>query len=273
MRTRSWILPVLALVVVAALMGCAKKEDTTASTTTTDSTAFATNPTEETPGTMTPQGDVPPPEATPPAPTETETPKATRAATSRTTAPRSTEPRTTAPSKPAEAPGIMVPSGTPVAITVNTKLSSETAQVGDVWTGVVKDNVNVGEKTVIPAGSVVNGTVTEVKTAAKGDRAELALAVSSITVEGRAVPVHASTEPIIAGSTRARNVGAVAGGAAAGALIGRAVGGSGKGALIGGLIGGAAAGGAVAKSKGYQVVLKEGTELTFSTSQAVSIRR
>jgi hypothetical protein len=29
----------------------------------------------------------------------------------------------------------------------------------------------------------------------------------------------------------------------------------------------------VAKSKGYQVVLKEGTELTFSTSQSVNIKR
>jgi hypothetical protein len=33
------------------------------------------------------------------------------------------------------------------------------------------------------------------------------------------------------------------------------------------------ASGAVAKSKGYQVVLKEGTELTFSTSQPVNIKR
>jgi hypothetical protein len=270
MRSRSWITLTLALVLVAALVGCSKKSETAGTTTMTDTTAFATNPTEQPPGELAPQGQVPPPEpypsATPPAPVQkprSESRSETRTSTSR---------RTT-PARAAEAPGITVPTGTAVAITVSTKLSSETAQVGDTWTGLVKDNVNVGEKTVIPAGSVVSGTVTDVKTAAKGDRATLALGVSSITIEGRDYPVHASTEPIIAGSTRARNIGAIAGGTAAGALIGRAVGGSGKGALIGGLIGAAGSGAAVAKSKGYQVVLKEGTELTFNTSQSVAIKR
>jgi hypothetical protein len=93
-----------------------------------------------------------------------------------------------------------------------------------------------------------------------------------MTVEGAGYTAKATTESIEAGSTRARNLGAIAGGAGAGALIGGAVGGK-KGAWIGGLIGGAGASGAVAKSKGYQVVLKEGTELTFSTSQPVSIKR
>lgn len=264
MRSR-WITLSLGIVLIAVLAGCAKKTET-AQTTTTDSSAFATNPTEQTPGTITPQGQVPAPEpaTTPPPPAPT--PRRERA-------PRTAPSGGTSPARTAVAPSVSVPSGTPVSVTVNSKISSETAQVGDTWTGVVKENVNVGEKTVIPAGSTVSGTVTDVKPAARGDRATLALAVSSISVEGRDYPVHASTEPIVAGSTRARNLGAMAGGAAAGALIGRAVGGSGKGALIGGLIGGAAAGGAVAKSKGYQVVLKEGTDITFNTTSSVAIRR
>ena len=39
-----------------------------------------------------------------------------------------------------------------------------------------------------------------------------------------------------------------------------------KGTVIGGIVGGGVATGVVAKSKGYQVVLKEGTPLTFTTS-------
>jgi hypothetical protein len=136
----------------------------------------------------------------------------------------------------------------------------------------VKNNVVVGEKTVIPSGSTVSGTVSAVKSAAKGDRALLDLAIGSMTVEGASYEAQATTTAIEAGSTRARNLGAIAGTAGAGALIGGAVGGK-KGALIGGLIGGAGASGAVAKSKGYQVVLKEGTELAFSTSGAVNIKR
>jgi hypothetical protein len=84
--------------------------------------------------------------------------------------------------------------------------------------------------------------------------------------------ISASSDSIIAGSTRSRNVGAVAGSAAAGALIGRAVGGSAKGALIGGLIGGAAATGAVANTKGYQATVKEGSELHFKVDHDTKLK-
>jgi hypothetical protein len=84
--------------------------------------------------------------------------------------------------------------------------------------------------------------------------------------------VHGGTEAVIAGSTRARNLGAIAGSAAAGALVGKAVSGTGKGALIGGVIGGGVATGVVAASDGYQVVLKPGTALTFTTSEVIAVR-
>jgi hypothetical protein len=125
---------------------------------------------------------------------------------------------------------------------------------------------------VFPAGSTVTGTVTEAVPAEKGSLARLGVEVNAITVNGTRHAVDAGTEAIVAGSPRARNLGAIAGGAAAGALIGKAVGGSGKGALIGGLLGGAAAGAGVAKSKGYQVVLKEGTVVTFNVKAPVTIR-
>ena len=261
MRLRPWISLSLAIVLAAAVAGCGAKKD--AQTTLADSTAFATNPTEQGQGDLAPQGQVPPPEPAPEP--QAETPKRAPAPTPRPKAPAPTP-------TPAPNPGITVPAGTAITVTVSTPLSSETAQVGDTWTGVVKDNVVVGEKTVIPAGSAVSGTVSAVKSAAKGDRAMLDLAIGSMMVEGAGYTANATTTAIVAGSTRARNLGAIAGGAGAGALIGGAVGGK-KGALIGGLLGGAGAGGAVAKSKGYQVVLKEGTELTFSTSEAVNIKR
>jgi hypothetical protein len=163
---------------------------------------------------------------------------------------------------------VTVPSGTSLEVTLGTSLSSESASVGDAWTGSVLNG-----RDGIPAGSVVSGTVSAVKAAKKGERAMLDLALSSITIGDHRYPVHGSTEAIIAGSTRARNLGAIAGSAAAGALIGRAVGGSGKGAVIGGVVGGAAATGVVAGSKGYQVLLKSGTPLTFTTSEAVAVRQ
>jgi hypothetical protein len=154
---------------------------------------------------------------------------------------------------------------------VNAQISSEQVQPGDAWQGVTTDPVIVGSNAPIPAGALVNGVVVGAKGAEKGDRAFLYLAIKSISVDGREIAVNATTDSIIAGSTRARNLGAIAGGTAAGALIGKAVGGNGKGALIGGIVGGAAATAGVAASKGYQVVLKEGTELTFRTTNEVTI--
>jgi hypothetical protein len=157
-------------------------------------------------------------------------------------------------------------------VTVDAQISSETAQPGDTWTGQVKEPVVVGTAAPIPAGSIVRGVITGSEAAQRGNRAFLVLSVTSITVAGKEYSVAAGTDSIIAGSPRARNLGAIAGGTAAGALIGKAVSGSGKGALIGGLLGGAAATGAVAKSKGYQVVLKPGTELTFTVDRSVAMK-
>jgi hypothetical protein len=175
-------------------------------------------------------------------------------------------------SAPAEAPGLTIDAGTPIQVGVTAQVNSETAHEGDSWTGEVKEPVVVGSTVVIPAGSTVNGVVEGVKGAEKGSRAFLLLSVRSVTIDGKTHDVEAGTDSIIAGSTRARNLGAIAGSAAAGALIGKAIGGGGKGALIGGLLGGAAATGVVAKSKGYQVVIKEGTIITFNVSKKTQMR-
>ena len=163
---------------------------------------------------------------------------------------------------------LTVPSGTSLEVMVNTTLSSEEARIGDAWSGSI-----ITGRDGIPAGSAVNGTVTAAKPAVKGDRAMLELGLTSITVGGHSTPAHGSAEPIIAGSTRARNLGAIAGSAAAGALIGKAVSGTGKGAAVGAVVGAGAATGVVAASDGYQVVLKSRTPLTFTTTEAMAIRQ
>lgn len=162
-------------------------------------------------------------------------------------------------------------SGTTFNVTLGSTISSKTASVGDAWHGTVANNVETQNGGMIPAGSDVNGVVTGAVSAKRGSRAMLDLSVRGIRVNGRDQAVIANSEPVIAGSTRARNLGAIAGGAAAGALIGKAVG-DGKNAAVGGLIGGAAAAGVVASSKGYQVVLKDGTTMSFTVNETVSMR-
>ena len=238
---------------VALLAGCSGQKTELAET--SSDTLLASNPNEPASGDITPQTDYQqqPGAGQPAAPASRPTPRPSP--------------------RPAPAnPGVTVPEGTPIKVAVDAQISSETAHAGDTWTGVVKEPVVIGTAAPIPAGSIVRGVITGSLAAERGNRAFLALSVTSVTIDGKEHAVAAGTDSIIAGSPRARNLGAIAGSAAAGALIGKAVGGGGKGALIGGILGGAAATGVVAKSKGYQVVLKPGTELTFTVDRATVMR-
>jgi hypothetical protein len=167
---------------------------------------------------------------------------------------------------------LMVPAGTSIDVTLDTRITSETASIGDAWTGSTRTASTIDGRNVIPVGSRVVGTVAAVTPAKKGDRAMLDLTLASVNVDGRNYHLRASTEAVIAGSTRARNLGAIAGATAVGAVVGHAIGGSTKSTVIGAVIGGGAATGAVSQTKGYQVVLKQGTPLTFTTGAPVAVR-
>ena len=255
-----------ALVIALALTGCAQKSEQAANETTSDS-LLASSPVEPPQSGITPQKEYQPEQQqkeTPPPPA----PKPVAARPKPKPAPPAQHETPSAP----VARGVTVPAGTAIKISVAAHITSETAQSGDTWSGEVTEPLVVGTSAPIPAGSKVTGVIASAKAAEKGSRAHLVLAVRTIEVGGKTYHVHATADSLIAGSTRTRNVGAVAGSAGAGALIGKAIGGGGKGALIGGLVGGLVGTGAVAASKGYQVEVKEGTELTFTTDDVVVMK-
>ena len=95
--------------------------------------------------------------------------------------------------------------------------------------------------------------------------AQMTLAVRSMSVEGDYRPVSATSENIVAGSKNAQKIGAIALGATAGALLGHAISDR-HGTLIGGLLGGVAGYG-VTRHAYRTLVLKPGTELTFTTTE------
>ena len=252
------------LVIALALAGCAQKSEQ-ASETASDS-LLAANPVEPPQTGITPQTEYQPEQQqkeTPPPPE----PKPVAAKPRPKPKPQVSEP----PSQPV-ARGVTVPAGTAIKISVAAQITSETAMSGDTWSGEVTEPLVIGTSAPIPAGSKVSGVISSAKAAEKGSRAHLVLAIRTIEVNGRTYHIHATADSLIAGSTRARNVGAVAGSAGAGALIGKAIGGSGKGALIGGLVGGLVGTGAVASTKGYQVTIKDGTEMVFTTDEMVVMK-
>lgn len=174
---------------------------------------------------------------------------------------------------PAEAQLYRLNAGTTMDVRLNSKIETDDVTAGDSWTGTVTRNVYASNGALaIPAGSPVTGHVTH---AVQGDhhtRPSLGLAVRRVQVDGASRSISATTPTIVAGSKRAKKLGAIALGAAGGALVGGAVGGGKKGAVIGGLLGGAASYGLT--RHGFRTMqLKRGTVVTFTVDQNVAMRR
>jgi len=102
-----------------------------------------------------------------------------------------------------QAAELTLPSGTAIDVSLTTPLTWKTAGIGDAWIGATRGALIVDGRSLIPGGSPVTGMVTSVKAAENGDRAMLALVLSSIRVDGRTYRVRAATQAIVAGPTRA----------------------------------------------------------------------
>ena len=166
---------------------------------------------------------------------------------------------------------VMVPAGTPIDVRLDSKISTENQSSGDTWSGTVYRSVMSGGQVAIPAGSPVTGVVMNSVQGTHETRPQIALALRTAVVDGRTLRVNGETEPIVAGSNRAKKVGAIVGGAAVGALLGHAVGDR-KGSVIGGLLGGAAGYGATRHAL-RTMQLKPGTVISFTATQDVVARR
>lgn len=173
---------------------------------------------------------------------------------------------------PPKAEMIEVPAGTVLEMELVDPLSSKTNVVGDTFHAKLTDAVTIGGQDVIPAGSVVEGTVTEAISAKKmTGQASLSLEFSKLTLpDGKSVAISGMlTEK---GKKIGKRTGAVVGGSAAGgALLGRIIGKNTKGALIGGLLGAAAGTGVAATQKGQELKLPEGTAFSVETSGPVQV--
>ncbi|MEO7867007.1 MAG: hypothetical protein ABIU54_05135 [Candidatus Eisenbacteria bacterium] len=158
----------------------------------------------------------------------------------------------------------MIPAGTSVNVRLDSKISTDETKQGDTWTGTVTRSVMAGNQVVIPAGSPVQGVVTSCVPGTHSTRPEIGMSIRQVTPNNRSMRMNAYTQPIVAGSNRAKKLGVIAGGAAVGALVGHTVAKDNHGTLIGGVLGGASAYGLTRHSM-RTMQLKPGTELTFTT--------
>jgi hypothetical protein len=167
---------------------------------------------------------------------------------------------------------LVVPADSVLGLQVERTVTSETARVEDRVEARVTRDVRVSDRVAIPAGSLVQGSVTEVERGGKvKERARLGVRFHTVVLaDGTRVPIR--TDAIVregqspAGESAAKIGGAAAGGAILGAILG-----GGKGAAIGGAIG--AAGGTAATMAGGRnpAVLPQGTTVSVRIQQPVTV--
>lgn len=170
---------------------------------------------------------------------------------------------------------------------MNQTLSSEISHVGDRFTSTVLTPVYASGVEVVPAGSVVQGRVTSVKSArTRGREGQLAVAFDSLVLpdgkklslegaitdlqEDRSATVDAENE-VSGRSSDRRNVAYIGGGTAGGAVLGGIIGG-GKGAGIGAAIGAGAGVAGVLLQKGHEAELRRGTEVGMTTTRPITFK-
>jgi hypothetical protein len=170
-------------------------------------------------------------------------------------------------------------SGSFLDMAVADTISSRTAKPGQEFTASVVDDVkDAAGHVVIPAGSVVHGTIDSVKPAPNPNTpGTLTLSVSSVTIRGKDYPLEAhidSLETVRKGRGVTKGDAAkVGGGAAAGAILGRILGGNSKGTVIGGIVGGAAGAAVAAGTKDADIVLPKGAHINATLTGALAVKQ
>jgi hypothetical protein len=166
---------------------------------------------------------------------------------------------------------VVVPVGTSVDVTLNQSVSSKDARAGQRIGGSVASNIVVGGRTVIPRDSRVTLVVASARPSGRlKTPAKLYLRIASIEVNRRSYPVRSDLVGRTGPAHKKRNILAIGGGTAAGALIGGIAGG-GKGAAIGAGAGAAAGTAGAAATGKKDITFPAETRLRFRLRAALRI--
>jgi len=157
-----------------------------------------------------------------------------------------------------------IPAGTVLEVRFDQTLTSASNSPGDDFSAQTVDPVEIGDATVIPAGSTITGSVTDVKRAKRGaGNARLTLAFKEITLpDGYTAPLVATVSSSSA-SKKKRNAAIIGGSAAGGAILGKVLGKDTQDAVVGAVVGGAIGTGVVMSRDGAQVQIPAGSQTTI----------
>ena len=167
---------------------------------------------------------------------------------------------------------VTIPAGTTLRLTLQSAIGSDTSHVEDAVRAELRTPVAVKGETVLPTGTEVAGNVTEAKESGRvKGRAVLAYRFTSLRAGDERYDIKTSMISQQARATKGSDAKKIGIGAGAGAALGAILGG-GSGAAKGAAIGGAGGTGVVLATKGQEVHLGPGTQVTTKLTAPLTVR-
>jgi hypothetical protein len=167
---------------------------------------------------------------------------------------------------------VTIPAGTTLRLDLASSIASDSSKVEDAVRATVREAVVVDKQTVVPKGAQLAGVVTDVADSGRvKGRARIAYRFNSLSVGDERYDIATAPTSHVAPATKGEDAKKIGIGAGAGAALGAILGGGG-GAAKGAAIGGAAGTGVVVATKGKEVRLGPGANVTTRLTAPVTIR-
>lgn len=167
---------------------------------------------------------------------------------------------------------VTVPAGTTLRLDLTSGLASDSSRVEDAVRATVREALVIDGQTVVPTGAELAGVVIDVADSGRvKGRARIAYRFNSMSVGDEQYDIATASTSHLAPATKSEDATKIGIGAGAGAAIGAILGG-GSGAAKGAVIGGAAGTGAVLATKGEEVRLAPGANVTTRLTAPVTVR-
>lgn len=167
---------------------------------------------------------------------------------------------------------VTIPAGTTLRLDLASGIASDSSKVEDAVRATVREALVIDGQAVVPPGAALAGVVTDVADSGRvKGRARIAYRFNSLTVGNEQYDIATAPTSHLAPATKSEDATKIGVGAGAGAAIGAILGG-GSGAAKGAVIGGAAGTGVVLATKGEEVRLGPGANVTTRLTAPLTVR-
>ncbi len=167
---------------------------------------------------------------------------------------------------------VTIPSGTSLELSLTDSVASDTSEVEDAITAELTRAVTIDGREALPAGTRLAGVVRAADESGRvKGRASLTLQFTSLRVGNANYDIATEPRSHLAAATKSEDATKIGIGAGAGAIIGGLLGGK-DGAAKGAAVGGGAGTGVVLATRGKEVRLGPGADVTTQLTAPLTVR-